>query len=214
MAINTATFKFAEDIGEWSRRTLGDHFLAWFNANLPSTSPWEGVRLIDTPQNRLGFHAFWNNIREVTGSTATPFQFLCLMSIFANECRADFTPKAERMGRAGFPGLSYLFDAIPSLKRSYNTLSGNKRAFDCFNSGAFNATHGGKPMANRTRNTSDARWRGEVYPRPDFSTGLWSTRMTWKGCFRWAVARTVRNFPGISAAVSMPVSPAPTITTL
>jgi hypothetical protein len=170
MAINTATFKFAEDIGEWSRRTLGDHFLAWFNANLPSTSPWEGVRLIDTPQNRLGFHAFWNNIREVTGSTATPFQFLCLMSIFANECRADFTPKAERMGRAGFPGLSYLFDAIPSLKRSYNTLSGNKRAFDCFNSGAFNATHGGKPMANRTRNTSDARWRGEVYPRPDFST--------------------------------------------
>ena len=141
-AINTATFTSSQDIDDWSQRTLGDHFLPWFNANLAGKGPWNGVTVVDTPGNRLGFHAFWNNIDDLTGGTATPFQFLCLMSIFANECRADFTPKAERMGRAGFPGLSYLFDAIPKLKRSYNTLSGNKRAFDCFNSPAYNAAHG------------------------------------------------------------------------
>jgi hypothetical protein len=169
-AINTATFKFAEDISDWSQRTLGNHFLPWFNTNFAGKGPWVGVTLVDTPPNRLGFHAFWNNIDDLTGGTFTPFQFLCLMSIFANECRANFTPKSEGMGRAGFPGLSYLFDAIPSLKRSYNTLSGNKTAFDCFNSAAFNTAHGAKPLAQRARNTTDARWRAEAYPRADFPT--------------------------------------------
>jgi hypothetical protein len=170
-AINTSVvFTSAEDIDDWSQRTLGDHFLPWSNANFAGKGPWQGVRVVDSPQNRLGFHAFWNNIDDLTGSTATPFQFLCLMSIFANECRADFTPKAEGMGRTGFPGLSYLFDAIPSLKRSYNTLSGNKHAFDCFNSAAYNAAHSAKPLAARAMNTTDARWSGATYPRPDFPT--------------------------------------------
>jgi len=169
-SINTATFTFAEDIDDWSQSTLGDHFLPWFNTNLAGKEQWEGVILVDNPQNRLGFHAFWNNIDDLTGSTMTPFQFLCLMSIFANECRADFSPKAERMGRAGFPGLSYLFDAIPSLKRSYNTLSGNKVAFDCFHSAPFNAAHGAKALGSRAANTTDVRWRGESYPRSNFPT--------------------------------------------
>jgi hypothetical protein len=170
-AINTSVFTFAEDVDDWSKRTLGDHFLPWFNANFAGKGPWKEVTaVLDTPQNRLGFHAFWNNIGDLTGGTASPFQFICLMSIFANECRADFTPKSERMGRAGFPGLSYLFDAIPGLKRSYNTLSGNKRAFDCFNSAAFNAAHREKPLANRAMNTTDTRWSGATYPRPDFPT--------------------------------------------
>jgi hypothetical protein len=169
-AINTASFTSAEDVDDWSQRTLGDHFLAWFNTNFAGKVPWDGVTVVDTPQNRLGFHAFWNNVDDLTGSTATPFQFLCLMSIFANECRANFTPRAEAMGRAGFPGLSYLFDAIPGLKRSYNTLSGNKTALDCFNSAAFNTAHGTKPLALTAMNTADARWSGDAYPRVDFST--------------------------------------------
>jgi len=169
-AINTATFTSAEDVDDWSQRTLGDNFLPWFNTNFAGKGPWAGVTLVDTPQNRLGFHAFWNNIDEVTGATATPFQFLCLMCIFANECRCNFTPTAEKMGRAGFPGLSYLFDAIPGLKASYNTLGGNKTAFDCFNSAAYNTAHGSQPLASLAMNTTDARWRGPAYPRPDFST--------------------------------------------
>jgi len=169
-AINTATFASAAEVDTWSQGALGNHFLAWFNTNLAGKGPWAGVTMVDTPQNRLGFHAFWNNIDDLTGGTATPFQFLCLMGIFANECGADFTPKPERMGRAGFPGLSYLFDAIPNLKHSYNTLQGNKPAFDCFNSAAYNAAHGTKPLFDRAANTTDARWSGGTYPRPDFPT--------------------------------------------
>ena len=78
--------------------------------------------------------------------------------------------KGRANGPRRVPWLSYLFDAIPSLKRSYNTLSGNKSALDCFNSAAYNAAHGAKPLAGRAMNTTDARWRGETYPRPDFST--------------------------------------------
>jgi hypothetical protein len=169
-ALNTATFSAAEDIDTWSQHTLGNHFLGWFNANLAGKDSWQGVTLVDTAANRLGFHAFWNNIDDLTGGTATPFQFLCLMGIFSNECRADFIPKSERMGRPGFPGLSYLFDAIPSLKRSYNTLPGNKPAFDCFRSAAFNAVHGPKPLGSRLINTTDTRWRVETFPRSDFPT--------------------------------------------
>src|SRR5215217_1266778 len=97
-AINTANFTFAEDIDGWSSRTLGSHFLPWFNLNLAGKDAWTGVAVVDTPANRMAFHSFWNNVDDVTGDTATPFQFLCLMAIFANECRADFSPKAERMG--------------------------------------------------------------------------------------------------------------------
>lgn len=169
-AISTSTLASAVEVDRWSQATLGDHFLPWFNSNCAGNGAWADITVVDTPQNRLGFHAFWNNIQEVTGDTATPFQFLCLMSIFANECRADFAPRAERMGSPGFPGLSYLFDAIPSMKRSYNTLSGNKTAFDCFNSEAYNSAHSSKSLANRAMNTSDPRWSGATYPRPDFPT--------------------------------------------
>src|ERR1700712_2722529 len=89
-AINTATFTSAEDIDDWSQSTLGGHFFTWFNTNFAKKGVWDQVAVVDTPQNRLGFHAFWNDVEDLTGSTATPFQFLCLMSIFANECAANF----------------------------------------------------------------------------------------------------------------------------
>src|SRR5260221_12359881 len=168
-AINTATLQFAADVDVWSAARLGSHFLPWFNAHIADKGPWRRVTVLDTPQNHLGFHAFWNNIGDVTGSTATPFQFLALLRIFANECRAEFMPKAELIGRAGFPGLSYPFDAIPKVKQSYNLLAENKTAFACFNSGVFNAAHSGKPLAARAAHTTELRWRGAVYPR-DFDT--------------------------------------------
>ncbi len=164
-ALNTAVFTFAADIDNWCQARLKTHFLAWFNQNLANQGAWAGVTLTDSPANRIGFHAFWNNIGILTGSTATPFQFVALMGIFANECRASFKPTAEKMGRAGFPGLTYLFDAIPQLKRSYNTLAGNKTAQQCFRNAAFNSAHGGKALAPRLRNTTDARWAGTAYPR-------------------------------------------------
>jgi len=170
-ALNTTTFTFTEDIDAWTQARLQSHYLTWFNHKLANKGVWTGVTVVDTPANQVGFHAFWNNIGILTGGgTLTPLQFLALMAIFANECRADFKPVAERMGRTGFPGLSYLFDAIPGLKRSYNTLAGNKNAQQCFRSTAFNNAHGAKEPAARLRNTNDARWAGAAFPRPDFPT--------------------------------------------
>ncbi|MFN0103129.1 MAG: hypothetical protein ACKV2U_13690 [Bryobacteraceae bacterium] len=169
-ALNTATFTFAADVDAWTRTRLKNHYIPWFNQKLANRGAWTGVTLVDTPANQVGFHVFWNNIGALTGGTATPFQFLALMGIFANECRADFKPVAEKMGRAGFPGLTYLYDAIPGLKRSYNTLKGNKTAFQSFRNAAFNTAHGAKEPAARLRNTTDARWSGPDYPRADFPT--------------------------------------------
>jgi hypothetical protein len=165
-ALNTDVFTFAEDVDNWSQARLKNHFFTWFNQKLADKGSWKGVTLVDNPANQVGFHAFWNNIGILTGgTTATPFQFLALMGIFANECRANFKPVAEKMGRPGFPGLTYLFDAIPQLKKSYNTLAGNKTAQDCFRSAVFNTGHGAKALAARLRNTGDARWAGTAYPR-------------------------------------------------
>lgn len=170
-ALNTTPLTFASDVDAWSQTRLKDHFLAWFNQKLAGNGAWQNVKVVDTPANRIGFHSFWNNIGILTGgAAATPFQFLSLMGIFANECRAGFKPAAEKIGRAGFPGLTYLYDAIPNLKRSYNTLAGNKTAQQCFRSAAFNAAHGAKEPAARLRDTSDARWNGAVYPRAGFPT--------------------------------------------
>jgi hypothetical protein len=170
-ALEGTAFTFATDVDAWCAAQLGAHYLAWFNANVAGRGAWAGVRVVDTAANRVGFHAFWNQIGQITGGgTMTPLQFLALMGIFANECRANFQPVAERMGRAGFPGLTYLFDRIPGLKRSYNTLAGNKTAFACFRSAAYNAAHGGKALGARLANTNDRRWEGEAYPRVDFPT--------------------------------------------
>ncbi len=164
--INSAVFTFAEDVATWSQTRLQNHFLTWFNQKLANKGAWAGVSLVDTPANQVGFHAFWNNIGILTGgAAATPFQFVALMGIFANECRADFKPAAEKMGRPGFPGLTYLFDAIPQLKRSYNTLAGNRNAQQCFRSAAFNNAHGAKPLGTQLRETADVRWAGPAYPR-------------------------------------------------
>lgn len=164
-ALNSATFTFAENVDNWSQSQLKNHFLTWFNQKLANKGAWKDVTLVDTPANKIGFHAFWNNIEVLTGATATPFQFVALMGIFANECRANFTPASEKMGRAGFPGLTYLFDAIPNLKRSYNTLAGNQTAQQCFHSAAFNTAHGAKVLGAQLRGTTDIRWAGTAYPR-------------------------------------------------
>lgn len=155
-------------------REHGDlHCLQWFNKTLSGKGPWKDVSLVDTPQNRLLFHQFWNQSDPIFGGDMTPLQFVCLMSIFANECRCDFLPVAEKMGRKGHPGLAYLFDRIDFFndkgqkigsKRSYNTLEGNKTAFDCFNSKAFIEAHGALVMGDKLSRTKDARWKGEEWP--------------------------------------------------
>jgi hypothetical protein len=140
------------------------NYIPWFNKTLAEQGPWAGVRLVDTPGNDAGFQLFWNRINQIFGGTINLLQFVSLMSILSNEVRANFTPQAEKMGTAGHPGLAYLFDAIPGMKRSYNTLAGGKTAFDCFNDAGYIAAHQAKAGAAGLMQTTDARWKGEVWP--------------------------------------------------
>lgn len=157
-------FASAGDVEDFFREEKDAHFLTWFNGVFPQAGPWKGVRLIDTPQNQIGFHQFWNRIPQVFGGPASLLQCVALMSIIANEVRGDFFPRTERMGVAGHPGMAYLFDRIPNKKRSYNTLKGNQTAFQCFNNVGYRTAHGALPLADQLARTTDTRWSGEVWP--------------------------------------------------
>jgi hypothetical protein len=85
-------------IDKFFQDRAGMHFLPWFNTTLAGKGPWAEVKsVVDTPQNRLRFHQFWNQSDPIFGGDMTPLQFICLMSIFCNECRGDFQPVAEKM---------------------------------------------------------------------------------------------------------------------
>lgn len=152
------------DIDNFFQNRKAQDYIKWFNATLANKGSWLDVTLIDTPQNDIGFHAFWNRINQIFGETINLVQFVALMSILSNEVRGNFTPQSERMGMAGHPGLAYLFDKIDGLKRSYNTLSGNRTALECFNNEQYIAAHGAKAGAATLARTADNRWSGEVWP--------------------------------------------------
>jgi hypothetical protein len=152
------------DIDNFFQTRKAQEYIKWFNATLANRGSWAQVTLVDSPQNDIGFHSFWNRINLIFGGTINLLQFVALMSILSNECRGDFDPQAEKMGNPGHHGMAYLFDAITGLKRSYNTLKGNKAAFDCFNNEQYIAAHGAKAGGNTFPRTKDARWSGESWP--------------------------------------------------
>jgi hypothetical protein len=157
-------FAQCTDIDNFFQSRKAQDYIKWFNATLANQGSWADVKLVDTPQNDIGFHSFWNRIDQIFGGTINLLQFVALMSILSNEVRGNFAPQSERMGIAGHPGLAYLFDKIDGLKRSYNTLRGNRTAFECFNNEQYIAAHGSRAGANSFARTADARWSGEVWP--------------------------------------------------
>jgi hypothetical protein len=163
-ALSAVKVANSTDIDGFFQNGKSQHYVKWFNGTLAGKGPWAGVTLVDTPQNDTGFQEFWDRTEDLFGGDASIIQFVCLMSIFANEVRGNFTPQTERMGRQGHPGMAYLFDAIQNLKRSYNTLPGNKTAFECFNDDNYTAAHGDLPLADQLAQSSDQRWSGEVWP--------------------------------------------------
>jgi hypothetical protein len=156
-------FTNSKDIDNFFQQLKGANYIKWFNANLSNQGPWKDVRLVDTPQNDVGFHAFWNQIDRIFGGPIDLSQFVCLMSILSNEVRGNFSPKTEAIGVKGHPGISYCFDAIPGTKKSYNTLSGNRTALECFQHELYVAAHGALALGSQWARTPDTRWSGEKW---------------------------------------------------
>ena len=161
---STATFSDSRAVDDFFMGRKSARYIPWFNATLANQGPWANVKLVDTPQNDVLFHQFWNQIAHIFGGDCSVIQFVSLMSIISNEQRGDFFPKAELMGVAGHPGMAYLFDRIAGAKRSYNTLAGNKTALDCFNDPDYIGAHQALPMGAQLARTTDALWSGELWP--------------------------------------------------
>jgi hypothetical protein len=81
-----------------------------------------------------------------------------------NETGGKYIPLSEGSNKptSTIPGIAYEFNA--GSKKSYNTLAGNKTAYQCFNDPVYIAAHGTKPLVSILRNTNDSRWNGTTFP--------------------------------------------------
>lgn len=167
------TFSNADDIDNWFTKLKGQDFVSWFNANVAKQGFWgksgsrAALAIANDSQAHQRFDSLWSNgtINAMfdTGSI-TLMQFLCLQSIMINETGGQLQPLTERVGNAGHPGIAYAFDKIPNLKRSYNTLAGNKTCFQLFNDKNYNTNFSSLPLAGQLKNTTNQLWNGEAYP--------------------------------------------------
>jgi len=157
----------------FSKQNMHD-FVSWFNTNVANKGFWgksgsrAGISMANDSKAHDRFNQLWSNegIKTIFGkSSVSLLQFLSLQSIFNNETGGSLIPLTERVGSAGHPGIAYAFDKIPGLKRSYNTLAGNKTCFDLFNDSNYNKAFQNLALGSQLKNTTNAVWKGEVYPQ-------------------------------------------------
>ncbi|WP_149537011.1 hypothetical protein [Siccirubricoccus phaeus] len=142
------------------QQVLGQEFTAWFSAKLARREEWQKLDM--APGAAAGFAAAWTAL--LAQRPASLMEVLALTAIMINETGGSFRPITEKMGRTGHPGLAYLFDAIPGVKRSYNQPP-NITAGRLFRDPAFNAAHGKKPLGAALAGSKDRVWDGTAYPQ-------------------------------------------------
>ncbi len=180
------SFKNATDIDHFfSQQNNGQDFIGWFNANVAKKNFWgdikgPGGKILHAAINMANdsmAHDRFNHLWSTEGiqtifkqNTISLLQFLSLQSIINNETGGSLIPLTERVGSAGHPGIAYAFDRIINLKKSYNTLAGNKTCFTLFKNANYNNAFQNLPLANQLKNTTNAVWAGEAYPQQSIST--------------------------------------------
>lgn len=186
-ALSDVTFSSGADIDLHFKARTGFDFIDWFNAHLAGKGNFADRRIRpDTgetlDQVKLEFAEFWNAIPIMFGKDRISlFDFAALMCISINEQNGRLRSRTEICGRGAkdatgrrHEGLSYAFDLLPGIKKSYNTLAGNRTAYDCFRDPAFCAAHADLGLADRLSSHLDAAllsesWKGTAYPFQDFS---------------------------------------------
>lgn len=153
---------------------LGQDFPAWFNANVANRDAWRNREI--PPGGLLRFWLAFNAL--LAQRPATLIEVLAYACVMINETGGTFLPKSEGYGRAGHPGIAYLFDSFPITdsaghsfnKASYNTGRANRTAGSLFRDPIFLEAHGAKPLGDRLANTADPVWDGEDFPEAGFPT--------------------------------------------
>ncbi len=164
------------DINDWFRAQSGNDFIDWFNKQCSRKQHWIGQVIGTTPVVKESFVRIWNNLPLIFGKDSVQLiEFCSLMSILVNEVGSTLAPTAELSGLPGSPGLAYCFNAIPGVKRSYNTSPGNRLAGSLFfNDELYWSAHGSRPLGTEVRRRPELKsvWDACVYPQSCFSTSL------------------------------------------
>jgi hypothetical protein len=167
-------FKNAADIDNFFNRQNAHDFIGWFNMHVANKGFWgksgsrAGVSMANDSQAHNRFNQLWSSEDIQTifrGNSVSLLQFLSLQSIINNETGGSLLPLTERVGSKGHPGIAYAFDRILNLKKSYNTLPGNKTCFTLFNDSNYNTAFQNLPLGDQLKNTTDNVWAGETYPQ-------------------------------------------------
>jgi len=169
----TVTFTDAAVIDSYFIKNAGQDFITWFNEHAAGKQNWDGLHIVSGDNTGALFSQLWSNESTAAifeGKAPTLLQFLALQSIIINETGGMLAPVTEAVGDRGHPGIAYAFDHIPGLKRSYNTMPGNKTCFTLFNARGYNKAFGSLPLGDALQNTKDVTWQGEAYPQQTFST--------------------------------------------
>lgn len=171
-SISKLKFSGSSDINNYFISKTGQPFIKWFNSAIALKEFWgktesrSGIKISDTPETANRFNQLWDQIPVLFGATQINLlQFICLMSIINNETGGKIIPATELIGNKLNPGLSYAFNKIPGLKRSYNTLTSNRTAYDLFNDANYQNAHKDLALSASLKNTKNAEWKGEVYPK-------------------------------------------------
>lgn len=217
VAPGVVAFTRAADIDAWFRQRTGQDFLDWFHATQANRGAWAGKDVRRDADTRRRFQQFWDGAAaNVFGQPSIRLeQFVALQSIFINELGGLMAPVTERMGRPGHPGMAYLFDAIPGVKRSYN-VAPNRTALECFNDPDFLAAHGALSPGSRLARTTNRAWGGTSWPageptdmtaapfiaQADFCRfrGRGMIQTTWRDAYG-AIVRWVQAYAGTNAKV-------------
>lgn len=164
---NATLFTNNNDIDNFFKRFNSVGFADWFTKNINSSSPWQQDYLGNSTSYRLNqanWQIVWANLSIICGKNSLNLiEFLCINSVMINES-SSFVPVSEKVNGqgGGNPGIAYAFNSIGG-KASYNTLSTNKTAFQCFNNSTYISAHGTQPQSS-LQNTTDSRWSGSIYP--------------------------------------------------
>ncbi|MGZ6540286.1 MAG: hypothetical protein ACXVEB_18055, partial [Bacteroidia bacterium] len=164
ISIANVRFSNSNDISNYFKTKTTADFITWFNANIALKNNWAAIKMASDADAINRFNSLWNQIPIIFSSPSINLlQFVSLMSIVNNETGGKIKPVTELIGNSGNPGLSYAFNKIAGIKKSYNTLSSNKTAYDLFHDVNYIAQHGALALGNVLKNSTDVRWKGELY---------------------------------------------------
>lgn len=167
------SFANASEIDGFFARRNVHGFIDWFNTHVAKKGFWgkSGSRAAVSMANDSKAHERFDQLWSSEGiqamfrrNSVSLLQFLSLQSIINNETGGSLLPLTERVGSAGHPGIAYAFDRIPGLKKSYNTLPGNKTCFQLFNDDKYNSAFQNLPPGSQLKNTTNNVWANETYP--------------------------------------------------